>query len=84
MESFRTQIQHWNKQYDSFAKLQHIYAATAVATLLVAGVVSLINYQLGQSILFIAVCAVLIFVANGVVWALIRTFLSPQSISRKK
>lgn len=89
MQSFRTLFQTWNTQHDSFTKLQHAYITIAIAALLVAGIIGLINYSLGQSILFIAVCALFIFIANGVVWALLRTFLAPEpkkaaSSTRKK
>jgi cell division protein FtsW (lipid II flippase) len=87
MQSFKTLFQEWSTQHDSFTKLQHAYITIAILALLIAGIIGLINHPLGQSILFIAVCALLIFIANGVVWALLRTFLSPKadkSVSTRK
>lgn len=83
MKQFEQIVADWNKSHDSFAKLQHAYVAIAVASFLLAGVVSLMNYRLGQSILFIAMCATLVFVGNGVVWALLRTFVISRLDTKK-
>jgi hypothetical protein len=88
MNSFQDILTQWNKRYDSFTKLQHAYADIALLVLVTSGIISLINYKLGQSLLFISVCALLVFIANGVVWALLRTFLGAKPVrtsnSRKK
>ena len=78
MESLQSILKNWNKKHDSFSKLQHTYMGITITSFLVAGLISLINYSLGQSILFVAMCALLVFIANGVVWALVRTFLTPS------
>lgn len=83
MKSIRTILSHWNTTYSDRSKLQHGYAALAVVSLVVAGLVSLINYNLGQSLLFIAIITVLVFIGNGVVWALINTFVIPRNGSRE-
>ena len=87
MELIRKQLRNWNNNHDSFTKLQHTYAVLALLVFVGAGIISLVNYQLGQSILFIALCSLLVFIANGVVWALIRTFLVPaerKTTSKRK
>ncbi len=76
-------ITDWNKSHDSFGKLQHAYVAIAVVSFLTAGIVGLMNYRLGQSILFIAMCATLVFVGNGIVWALLRTFVISRIETKK-
>ena len=68
----------WNSSTDNLAKLQAAYGVLALATLLIAGLVSLIHYNLGQSILFLAIVFGLTFIGNGVVWALVRTFALPH------
>ncbi len=65
----------WNKRHSDRSKLQYAYGVLAVAALLVAGLISLINYSLGQSLLFIAIILGLVFVANSVVWALLESFV---------
>lgn len=75
MKQVRTLFRTWNNEKSSYAKLQYAYALLAVSAVFVAGLISLINYGLGQSILFIATILTLIFITNGVVWALLRTFV---------
>ena len=84
MKTIRTSIAHWNKTYSDRAKLQHSYAILAMFSLIIAGIISLINYNLGQSLLFVAVVTVLVFIANGVVWALINTFIVPLASNRPR
>lgn len=87
MELIRKQLHSWNNRHDSFTKLQHAYAVLALLVFVIAGIISLVNYQLGQSMLFIALCSLMVFIANGVVWALIRTFLIPaeqKSVPKRK
>ena len=65
----------WNSRTNDRQKLQQTYVAGAVSLLLAAGLVSLLNYQAGQSMLLIALIAFGMFVVNGVVWALLQSFL---------
>ena len=86
MEELREFFKQWNAKSSEFAKLQHTYIVVAVIAVLLAGLTSLVNYRLGQSILFVAICAALVFIANGVVWAMLRTFILNhlQNSRRKK
>lgn len=90
MEPIMTFLAKWNKGNDSLAKLQGTYAVLAIAMVLLAGLVSLINQNLGQSILFLAFVLLLTFIGNGIVWSLLRTFVVPRikeskpSTTRKK
>lgn len=84
MKSIRAFLANWNTTYSDRTKLQHGYAVLAIISLIVAGLVSLINYSLGQSLLFIAIITVLVFISNGVVWALINTFVIPSSSHRPR
>lgn len=88
MEDFTKNLASWNNKTPSFVKLQHAYLVVAFAALIIAGVIGLVNYRLGQSILFLALFAGVIFLANGVLWALIRTFVirepKPKTSTRKK
>ena len=79
MKSIRTLLSDWNATYSDRSKLQHAYAVLAVASLVIAGIIGLINYNLGQSLLFIAVILLLVFIGNGVVWALLNTFVIPRT-----
>ena len=65
----------WNSRTNDKQKLQQTYVGGAISLLFAAGLVSLLNYQAGQSMLLIALVAFGIFVVNGVVWALLQSFL---------
>lgn len=65
----------WNSRTNDRQKLQQTYVGGAVSLLLAAGLVSLVNYQAGQSMLLIALITFGMFVVNGVVWALLQSFL---------
>lgn len=89
MKPVMDSLEKWNKKNDSIGKLQGAYATLAIIALLVAGVVGLINDNLGQSILFFAFVLAMAFVGNGVVWALLQTFVvarfeKPAAKTRKK
>lgn len=83
MDSIYTFLAKWNKNTDSLAKMQGAYGVLAVVMLLVAGLVSLFQPNLGQSLLFFVVLLGLTFIANGVMWALVRTFVIPR-VEKKK
>lgn len=83
MQSIYTFLAKWNKNTDHLAKLQGTYGVLSVVTLLIAGLVSLIHPNLGQSILFLAVVFALTFIGNGVVWAILRTFVVPHIEKQK-
>ena len=76
-------IQNWNKQYNDFSKLQHVYGILAISILVIAGLISLVNNSLGQSILFISVMLSFAFVANGMLWALLNTFVLRRFLQTK-
>lgn len=90
MQQIHDFLIEWNAKTDTLGKLQGAYGVLALASLLIAGIVGLIQYNLGQSLLFLAVVFALIFIANGVVWSIMQTFFIPRykkpivKITRKK
>lgn len=68
-------LSEWERTTSSREKLQHAYLLTAIIFLFVAGIVGLINYELGQKLLLIAILAVGMFVVNAVAWALLQSFV---------
>ncbi len=68
----------WNKTSNPFAKTQAAYVTIAVLLIFIAGISSLINPAFGQAVAFYALIAILTFVGNGVIWAIIRTFVVPH------
>lgn len=77
-------LRSWIVSTDTFTKLQHSYVALSLTSLVIAGLISLINYDLGQSLLFISLMLILIFVANGIVWAVVRTFIVAETNPAKQ
>lgn len=78
MQSFFTYLSQWNKDTDRYSKMQYIYIILAISLLVVAGLVSLVFPNLGQSLVFLAGVSALVFVANGVIWAMVKTFVVPN------
>lgn len=68
-------LRAWNKSTPERVKLQHVYIAIIIAVTVVAGLVSLINAQLGRQLLTVAGIALVAAIANALTWALIRVYL---------
>jgi len=88
-ESLKEALVSWQAKNDDRVKLQHIYIILAVALLLAAGVVGLVNHELGQNILTVAIVSAVMFLMNAIVWALLQSALlsrlaSKQSVTSKK
>lgn len=75
INSFIRILEDWNTNTDSRQKLQHAYVTAACVLVLFAGIVSLINYELGQRILLAAILAIGLFFVNSVAWALLQSFV---------
>ena len=75
---FETMIENlriWDKNTDAHQKLQHSYLALTLTLVLAAGIIGLINYDLGQRILLGAFVLVVVFLFNAVAWALLQSFV---------
>ncbi len=76
-------LRAWNKSTPERVKLQHVYIAIIIAVTVVAGLVSLINVQLGRQLITVAGIALLAVIANALTWALIRVYLLDR-LDRKR
>lgn len=74
-DTFIENIRIWDKSTDAHQKLQHSYIALALGLVLTAGIIGLINYDLGQRILLGAFVILVVFVFNAVAWALLQSFV---------
>ncbi len=83
LDSLKVFLQTWNKNNDDRAKLQHAYFVAALLVLLVAGLASLVNSELGQRLLMVAAILAGLFFANAVSWALLQSFVI-QRLSRTR
>ena len=76
-------LRAWNKSTPERVKLQHVYIAIVIAVTVVAGLVSLINAQLGRQLIAVAGIALVAAIANALTWALIRVYLLDR-LDRKR
>ena len=81
----------WKANNSDRAKLQHTYFVASIVLLLAAGVVGLMNRDMGQNLLAVAVISAGVFLANAVVWSLLQSAvllrLTPRrttTVKRKK
>ncbi len=65
----------WNKTTENRVKLQHGYLMLAIVVLVIAGLVSLFDYDAGQRLAQFAFAALVICVANAIIWALLDSFV---------
>jgi hypothetical protein len=61
----------WNERHDDRTKLQHSYAAAAIAIVVFAGLIGLLDYDIGQQFAGFALIALGVFFVNLVVWTLL-------------
>ncbi|MFZ1361197.1 MAG: hypothetical protein WAS27_04205 [Candidatus Saccharimonadales bacterium] len=74
-ESIKLSLQSWNATTTEREKLQHLYVVASVLLLVVAGVIGLLNQNLGQQILAVAIVSAMLFLVNAVAWALLQSFI---------
>lgn len=74
-KTLQASLLQWHESYDTRQKLQHGYGAVAAVLILAAGIIGLINYDLGQRVLLAAFVCIAIFVFNAVAWALLQSFV---------
>jgi hypothetical protein len=82
-ESFKESLTTWHTRNSDRAKMQQTYIALAIVLLLAAGVIGLLNHELGQNILAVAIVCAGMFLVNAVVWSLLQSaVLSRISLRR--
>jgi tellurite resistance protein TehA-like permease len=74
-QSIKQSLTRWSDETTDRQKLQHTYITVALALLLVAGVLGLVNQSLGQQVLAVAIAAAAVFLINAVAWALLQSFV---------
>lgn len=82
MSSTRKALKDWSESTNDRTKVQHIYLLLTAGLIILAGLVSLLNPELGRLIVGMALATLVIFAANGVIWSLLYTFLHPQEVPK--
>lgn len=77
-------IIEWNRNTNERQKLQHAYIVIAIAVLLIAGLVSLIDSQSGQDLLNVSLFAAAIFIVNTLIWSLMDSMVVTKLSNRRK
>lgn len=82
MQSIKDFLIEWNKNSDSFAKVQGVYVVIVAACVVLAGFTALLNAPLASAIAFYALVAGLAFIGNGVILSITKTFIVPRIDAR--
>ena len=77
-------LHQWNDNRNQRAKLQQAYFILVLALATLSGVISLINVDLSRTIVTIGAFIAAVYVANGVIWALLDAFVTPRIGSASK
>ena len=77
-------LNKWNATKTERQKLQHSYIVLAFVIVLLAGIISLFNANLGHQVVLIALGSLAAFVANAVIWNLLKSSLIEKLSSRSK
>ncbi len=90
-KSLLKSLRAWNESNTERVKLQHAYIAAAITAIVVAGLVGLVNYDLGQRLTAIALLVLGVFFVNLIAWTLLSGLVlasldapsTRQSLSKK-
>ncbi len=74
----------WNGSSNQRLKLQKAYLLLVVVSVMVAGLVSLIDFKLGRTLLTGSFVLALVYAINAVTWALLDTLVSDKIRALKK
>lgn len=83
-KSIVSALSNWNASTNERQKLQHSYLFTMIVGVLVAGVVGLIEPTTGHNLVRIALYALLVFLANAVVWNFLQSAVISKLPSRSR
>lgn len=74
----------WFRSTSDRKKLQHVYLIILILSVVLAGLVSLIDPNTGQDILLVSAAAGAIYIINAVLWALFESTLLSHLSGRRK
>lgn len=83
-EVLMASLNKWNATKTERQKLQHSYIVLAFAIVLLAGIVSLFNANLGHQVVLVALGSTAAFAVNAVIWNLLKSSLIEKLSSRSK
>lgn len=83
IQTIKDLLAEWNTNYSERVKLQHTYLALSAFGFVLAGLVGLLNYDASRAILRVSFAGLGIFVANGIIWALLFSFVINKFPARR-
>jgi hypothetical protein len=72
MDFVKELLNNWRTRNDR-VKLQHAYLAIAFISIVVSGIVGLLNSSVGRKLAYISLAAIVIYLVNAVIWALVNS-----------
>ena len=88
MNNLRKNISKWLEVSSERIKIQRFYLSLAFCSFVLASVVSLVDGDLGRTILMITVASSVIFLLNAIIWtlgeALISNFITAKTPTKRK
>lgn len=82
-ESVKDSLHAWAAGHSDRVKLQHVYIVAAISLLMAAGIIGLLNRELGQSVLVAAIISAALFLVNAVVWSLVQSAILSRVTSKR-
>lgn len=84
LEVLIASLNKWNATKTERQKLQHSYLVLAFAIVLLAGIVSLFNANVGHQVVLVALVSLAAFAVNAIVWNLLKSALIEKLSSKPK
>ena len=83
METISALLQKWNKSTSERTKLQHTYLCIVVVVTIISGLIALIDADLAHRLVLIPGIALVAFLSNAIVWALLKVYGVARLDSKK-
>lgn len=83
MELIHSFLREWNKESNERAKLQRAYIALVAVIIVIAGLITLVNADLGHLIVSLAGFLALACFTNAVLWALLKSFVIDRITTKR-
>jgi hypothetical protein len=84
IQSFKEALANWSASHGERTKLQHTYIAVAIAGIIVAGLVGLLNREVSQLIVGISLISLGVAVVNEFMWALLYSMVITKLPKKRK
>ncbi|CAN5405084.1 hypothetical protein BH10PAT3_BH10PAT3_8660 [soil metagenome] len=84
IENMLTVLNSWNVNKNERQKLQYALLVLTVVIVLVAGLISLINADIGHNVVRLSLFTLAVFAANGFVWNILQSLVISRLTSKPR